>query len=303
MDQDHPEHTILVVDDEPGNIEVIAAILRSDYRILAATNSARAFEIALNNRPDLILLDVVMPDMDGYDLCRKMKEDPTTWPIPVIFVTAMGEEHFEATGFEAGGVDYITKPVKPFILKARVKTHIDLKIKTDLLLQQTSIDGLTGLANRRRLDEYLEREWNRGLRLSNSLMSIIMLDVDFFKNYNDRYGHQAGDECLKKIARVIREALKRPTDLSARYGGEEFTCILPDTSLEGANHLAQKIIERIWELNIHHEGSDVSDRVTISIGVASDTIEIQNSPANLLSKADKALYAAKRSGRNRVGVL
>jgi diguanylate cyclase (GGDEF)-like protein len=303
MNMENHEHTILVVDDEPGNIDVIAAVLREEYRILAATDSARAFNLALNNRPDLILLDVIMPDMDGYDLCRKLKGEPATWPIPVIFVTAMGEEYFEATGFEAGGVDYITKPVKPFVLRARVKTHIDLKIKTDILLKLSNMDGLTGLANRRMLDDYLEKEWNRGSRSKNSLMSILMIDVDYFKNYNDFYGHQAGDECLKKIARTIREELKRPTDLTARYGGEEFTCILPDTSIEGAGHLARRIIDRIRELDIPHERSEVSDRVTVSIGAASETITIHNTPGALVMRADNALYSAKRSGRNRVEIL
>ncbi|MBF0426515.1 MAG: response regulator, partial [Magnetococcales bacterium] len=181
MDHPQAEPVVLVVDDEPNNIEILAKILRPDYRVLFSTQPARVVELAEGKRPDLILLDVVMPEMDGYEVCRRLKEHPVTREIPVIFVTAMGEEQYEAIGFEAGGVDYVTKPVRPFLLRARVRAHIELKLKSDLLKKIATLDGLTGIPNRRRLDEFLRQEWGRGARQGNVPLSAILIDVDHFK--------------------------------------------------------------------------------------------------------------------------
>ncbi|MEO5330594.1 MAG: diguanylate cyclase [Magnetococcus sp. YQC-5] len=292
--------TVLVVDDEPANIEVLAKLLQPDYRVLFTTDPRKVMEMAEQKEPDLILLDVVMPTMDGYEVCRWLRMHPPTKDIPVIFVTAMGEEQFEATGFEAGGVDYVTKPVKPFLLRARVKTHIDLKRKNDLMKRLAIQDGLTGIPNRRRLNEFLLQEWNRAARLNNIFLSVMLIDVDYFKKFNDRYGHQAGDQCLQNIARALTDALERRTDLVARYGGEEFACVLPDTPMQGAVYMAEKIQKGVAELNISHLDSDVSDYITLSIGVVSVIPQKGQSPESAFTRADQQLYLAKQRGRNRI---
>ncbi|MBF0423070.1 MAG: PleD family two-component system response regulator [Magnetococcales bacterium] len=291
---------ILIVDDETANIEVLAKQLSADYRLLFTTDPAKVCQLAEQKDPDLILLDVVMPGMDGYEVCRNLQGRDSTRDIPVIFVTAMGEERYEAIGFEAGGVDYITKPIKPFLLRARVKTHVELKLQNDMLKQLASQDGLTGIANRRRLDEFLNHEWGRAIRQGNSNLAVIFIDVDYFKKYNDHYGHQAGDECLKQIAAALAAGMERKTDLVARYGGEEFACVLPNTSLQGAIHKAEQIQRSIASLHIPHQLSDVSDVVTLSMGVASLVPRKENKIETLINAADQMLYAAKRGGRNQV---
>lgn len=292
--------TVLVVDDEPANIEVLAKLLQPDFRVLFTTDPCKVMEMAEQKEPDLILLDVVMPTMDGYEVCRWLKMHPPTRDIPVIFVTAMGEEQFETIGFEAGGVDYVTKPVKPFLLRARVKTHVDLKRKSDLMKRLAIQDGLTGIPNRRRLNEFLLQEWNRAARLNNIFLSVMLIDVDYFKKFNDCYGHQAGDQCLQNIARALTEALERRTDLVARYGGEEFACVLPDTPMQGALYMAEKIQKGVAALNISHLDSDVSDCITLSIGVVSVIPQQGQSPESAFTIADQQLYLAKQRGRNRI---
>ncbi|MBF0177642.1 MAG: diguanylate cyclase [Magnetococcales bacterium] len=300
MHSDNKKPVVLIVDDEPNNIEVLAKILQSDYRVLFSTQPAKVTELARNKEPDLILLDVVMPGMNGYEVCRQLKVQASTRETPVIFVTAMDEEQYEATGFEAGGVDYVTKPVKPFLLRARVKAHIDLKLKTDLLKKIASMDGLTGIPNRRRLDEFLRQEWGRGLRQGNTPISAILIDVDHFKKFNDHYGHHAGDQCLQKIARCMADTLERSTDLVARYGGEEFACVLPSTPTDGAVHLAASIQKAVADLRIPHHYSDCSDVVTLSMGIASLLPVADQDPQTLLQAADTLLYEAKNAGRNQV---
>ncbi|MBF0154715.1 MAG: diguanylate cyclase [Magnetococcales bacterium] len=299
---DHPatKPIILIVDDEPSNIEVLAKILGPDYRILFSTQPEKVAELAESKRPDLILLDIVMPGMDGYEVCRHLKDQTSTREIPVIFVTAMGEEQYEAIGFEAGGVDYVTKPIKPFLLRARVKAHIDLKLKNDLLKKMATLDGLTGIPNRRRLDEFLQQEWGRATRQGGTFLSAILIDVDYFKKFNDNYSHQAGDQCLREIAQAMANALERSTDLVARYGGEEFACILPATPMAGAIHLAEKIEKMVADLRIPHHFSDVDTVVTLSMGVAGTMPKAEDDPQMLLQEADKMLYEAKGAGRNRI---
>ncbi|MBF0340151.1 MAG: diguanylate cyclase [Magnetococcales bacterium] len=299
MNQENGLPTVLIVDDEPANIEVLAKLLHSDHRVLFTTDPGRVMGLADQKFPDLILMDVVMPGMDGYEVCRRLKQQESTQDIPVIFVTAMGEEQFEAIGFEAGGVDYVTKPVKPFLLRARVKTHIDLKRKNDLLKRLASLDGLTGIANRRTLDEFLHQEWHRSIR-NQSHLSALLIDVDYFKKFNDHFGHQAGDLCLKEIAGALTRSLERKTDLVARYGGEEFACLLPETPLQGAIHSAEKIQQEVAALAIPHPGSDVAGIVTLSIGVVTFTPAKGQEPETLLAAADELLYFAKQSGRNRI---
>ncbi len=303
MTQHSEKPTLLIVDDEATNIEVLAKLLSPDYRVLFTTESSKVMALAEGKNIDLILLDVIMPIMDGYEVCQQLKSQPATRDIPVIFVTAMEEEHFEAVGFEVGGVDYITKPIKPFLLRARVKTHIELKIKNDFLKQLASLDGLTGIPNRRRFDEFFRQEWNRGIRMSNAFLSLILIDVDYFKKFNDHEGHQAGDQCLQNIAKTLIDTLERGTDLVARYGGEEFVCVLPDTPLLGAIHTAEKIQQSIATLNIPHHHSTVANHVTLSMGLVSVIPKKEMKATEILSIADQQLYVAKNNGRNQIAYL
>ncbi|MBF0613545.1 MAG: diguanylate cyclase [Magnetococcales bacterium] len=291
---------VLVVDDDPVNLEVVGQILADEYRVLVATHGEQAVTLVETVPIDLILLDVVMPGMDGYAVCRRLKELETICDIPVIFVTAIREEQYETTGFELGGVDYITKPVYPLILRARVKTHLELKKNTDLLRALSHQDGLTGLANRRFLDQTLALEWKRAVRRGNSWLSVILLDVDCFKKYNDSYGHLAGDATLRQVAHALQSCLERETDCVARYGGEEFCCVLPETPLAGATALAERIRKAVWGLELPHRESDVADRVTISLGVAALIPTRALTLEWLLGQADEQLYLAKRAGRNAV---
>lgn len=292
--------TVLLVDDDPVNLEVVGQLLADKYRVLVATQGEQALALVETVPVDLILLDVVMPGMDGYTVCRHLKESETVAEIPVIFVTAKSEEQFETIGFELGGVDYITKPVHPIILRARVKTHIDLKRNTDLLRKLSHQDGLTGLANRRFLDQTLNLEWKRAVRRGGSWTSIIMLDVDHFKRYNDSHGHLEGDACLRRVAQVLQATLERQTDSVARYGGEEFCCVLPETPLAGALALADRIRLGVSALEMVHRDSDVADRVTVSLGVAAVMPDRELTVSMLIEQADRALYRAKQEGRNRV---
>jgi diguanylate cyclase (GGDEF)-like protein len=293
---------ILIVDDEPINIKILAEILKNpDHEILTATNGVTALELASVEDPDLILLDIMMPQVDGYEVCSSLKSDKQTRNIPVIFVTACGEEDDETLGLELGAVDYITKPIHPSIVKARVKNHLELKRKRDILEALSITDGLTGIANRRRFDEFLNYEWMRAKRAS-SCLSLIMMDIDYFKLYNDHYGHPEGDKCLHKVAMALTKSVKRATDLVARYGGEEFSCVLPLTDEKGALSLAHEIQHHIIALHIPHQYSAVADYITMSIGVATMIPDRFSLPETLIEAADKALYEAKISGRNQTRV-
>lgn len=290
---------VLIVDDVVENIQVLHAILQESYTTIFATSGKKALEVARAQLPDLILLDVRMPEMDGYEVCRDLRDDPRTENTPVIFVTSLDDVDDETRGFECGGVDYITKPVSPPIVKARIATHIKLKQQADDLRRLSRLDGLTGLANRRRFDELLQINWSRSGR-TGSPLSIILLDVDFFKQYNDTFGHQKGDECLQQIAKVLGSSLKRMDDLAARYGGEEFICLLPHTSEEGAYEIAETLVSSVRSLNLAHESSKICQTVTISAGVATAS-EFQGIKApSLVEIADQALYRAKEKGRNQV---
>lgn len=291
--------TILIVDDMPSNIEILNQVLGGEYDILFATGGREALEIAANEVPDLILLDVMMPNMDGYQVCKKLKADPRTQRIPVIFITAMDQDEDEARGLNLGAIDYLTKPIRPAIVKARVRNHLQLKRYRDFLEYLSLTDGLTGIPNRRRLDVCLESEWRRGRR-NGTPLSLIIMDIDLFKAFNDGYGHPAGDECLRQVAAALVGCIRRPADLVARYGGEEFACLLPDTDLEGAVSVAEQIRQKIHEMNIPHGFSAVADRITLSMGVISQVPGHAQSPADLIRVADGCLYKAKREGRNRI---
>lgn len=289
---------ILIVDDERYNIKVLTDLLREDHKIMAAKTGEQALNAAQGpNQPDLILLDIMMQGLDGYEVCKRLKADSRTMHIPVIFITALDTSDDEAKGFEVGAVDYITKPFKPVIVKARVRTHIQLKRKTDLLDRMALLDGLTGIPNRRSFDVTLEKEISRAAR-SKSFLSLIFMDIDFFKKYNDHYGHVAGDSCLRQVAKAVEGVKKRGADFAARYGGEEFAMILPGSDMEGAMQLAEDVRCAVAALNIQHNSSDVAEYVSLSLGVATILPDQKMSPVDLIKAADKALYQAKTNGRN-----
>ncbi|MFC1750004.1 diguanylate cyclase domain-containing protein [Pseudomonadota bacterium] len=291
---------LLIVDDVPVNIEVLAGLLEQPmYQILKAGSGQEAINITREQQPDLILLDVSMPEMDGYQVCSQLKHDPLTRDIPIIFVTANVDEDSETQGLEMGAVDYITKPIRPAILQARVRTHLELKRQRDVLALKCDLDALTTIANRRLFDETLYKEWARAQRDGHSI-ALIMADVDYFKSLNDEHGHLVGDECLKQIASALDFATERPTDLAARYGGDEFACVLPNTDIEGAVSVAEKIRQSIIALEITFMVSHIKKRLTMSLGVACITPSKENSYKTLIDSADKALYSAKKKGRNNV---
>jgi diguanylate cyclase (GGDEF)-like protein len=290
---------ILIVDDQRLNIQVLHQAFAAEHDVCMATSGLQALEVCLKQQPDLILLDIEMPGIDGFEVCKRFKADPAMRDIPVIFVTAHVDDATQVRGLELGAVDFISKPLNVKIVCARVNTHLTLKRQADLLRRFAYIDGLTGVHNRRYLDERLISEWGRATR-SGSAMSLLMLDVDFFKLYNDRYGHQTGDDCLRRVAAALASGLKRPADLLARYGGEEFVCLLPDTDLSGALQLAEQLGQQVAALQIEHGGSSVADFVTVSLGGCCKSAGTgAGDVAQMLHQADVQLYKAKQSGRNR----
>ncbi|UUY06490.1 diguanylate cyclase [Pseudomonas sp. J452] len=290
---------LLLVDDQRINIQALYALFREQCDVFMATSGEQALQQCQKQLPDLILLDVVMPDMDGHAVCRQLKADPLTQHIPIIFITAQKSEADEVKCFELGAVDFISKPINPVIVQARVRTQLTLKLQSDLLRTQALLDGLTGVANRRRFEEELQNDWRQCLR-EQSALSVILLDIDHFKAYNDHYGHQRGDSTLRQVAQALAATLCRPYDLLARYGGEEFVCLLPGTGLAGAVAVAQKMEEQVRKLGLEHQGSSVAKVVTISLGVVSLVPGVGMDPQALVAAADAQLYEAKRGGRAQV---
>ncbi len=292
---------ILIVDDERSNIHVLDEILRDDYDIMVALTGKQAIRRAGSETPpELILLDIQMPEMDGFAVCTELQSRPETREIPIIFITAMSNQKDEQRGLELGAVDYVTKPFHPAIVQARIRIHLDLKRQRDILSRISGIDGLTGVANRRRLDQFLDFEWRRCIR-TGSFISFLMMDIDHFKEYNDHYGHMAGDDCLREIASVLAANAARQTDLVARFGGEEFACVMPETDIAGAITVAKRMLQAVTHLSIPHAFSPIAPQVTISAGVATlAPAQARDNPRTLIEKADHWLYNAKRNGRNQV---
>jgi len=291
---------ILIVDDNDKNLRILDVILKNqNYKVYSAKNGLEAIEVADKVIPDIILLDVMMPELNGYETCVKIKESDRTKDIPVIFISANVATEDAIKGFESGGIDYITKPFNSQILLAKVKTHISSLQKTQHLQELADKDSLTMLANRRRFNDFLDLEWRRCLR-DESPLSAIMIDIDHFKLYNDTYGHIQGDTALTKVADVLKELCRRPGDLAARYGGEEFVVILSNTNCQNATTLAEKICRTVEQLSIPHSSSKVKDIVTISVGVATVVPDKEKTPKQLVVLADEQLYKAKTSGRNQV---
>ncbi|MGV2831374.1 diguanylate cyclase domain-containing protein [Myxosarcina sp. GI1(2024)] len=317
---------VLVVDDRADNLELLSTVLRlQGYKVEQANSGRAALEKVKVAPPDIILLDISMPEMSGYEVCKLLKANPSTNNIPVIFISVLNEAIDKLEAFRAGGDDYITKPFQIEEVVARVRNQLELyRLQTELkaknlrlereirqrqaaerklleLNQKLSVlatlDGLTQVANRHRFDEFFEREWRR-LQREQFPLALILCDIDYFKQYNDYLGHQAGDICLKSVARAMTETVNRPADLVARYGGEEFAVILPKTPAKNALQVAEKIRQRIERLGLKHPRSSVSKFVSLSLGVACVIPSPKYDRHQLLVTADKALYEAKAKGRD-----
>jgi diguanylate cyclase (GGDEF)-like protein len=296
---DSDQAILLLVDDQPINLEVLKGIFAGDYGLLEAQSGAQTLQLCRSlPRPDLVLLDVLMPDMDGLEVCRQLKADPLTADIPIIFITAQTTADEETAALECGGVDFISKPITPAVIQARVRTQLTLKQQRDQLQALAMIDGLTQIANRRHFDEALQTECQRAQR-HQSHLALLLIDIDHFKAYNDHYGHQQGDICLQQVAATLAACCRRALDLVARYGGEEFSCLLPDCDLDSARIKAEELRQAIAALHLPHASSPVAPHVSISIGIAV-CLSASANPQQLIAAADKALYAAKAAGRNRV---
>ena len=305
----------LVIDDTLTSLTLVSHQLRRmGIEPLVAQDGATGIELFKQHRPELILLDVVMPGLDGYEVAKRIRqlERDGEWT-PIILLAARTSDEDLEHGIAVGGDDYLVKPISEVVLTAKVRAMQRIaQMRYSLLVltrrldeanreltRLSAVDGLTGIANRRQFDEFMTREWARGTRHETDL-SVLMCDVDFFKQYNDLYGHQAGDECLQAVARALAVRVKRPTDLVARYGGEEFAVILPDTDINGARLLAEAMRGDIERLALAH-GNSPNGVVTLSIGVACH-VPNRNGPGStaLIKAADDALYQAKAAGRNRV---
>jgi diguanylate cyclase (GGDEF)-like protein len=293
---------ILIVDDIPDNLRVLSSMLTDEgLDISTATNGQRALRIARNYPPDLILLDIMMPGMDGYEVLAALRDIPGLRDVPVIFVTALADTENEIRGLELGAVDFITKPFSEAVVRLRVRTQLELKRQRDILGRLSYLDGLTGVSNRRAFDERLDVEWRRASRFGQSL-GLLIVDVDFFKSYNDLYGHLAGDECLRRIAAALDALVPRAGDCFARFGGEEFAALLYAVDSRSLQHIAEDLRRAVESLHICHGGSRVSPWVTVSIGGGLFRPGRDADPTILIGRADRQLYAAKEGGRNRVSL-
>jgi diguanylate cyclase (GGDEF)-like protein len=287
---------VLVVDDQPVNIQVIYQILANEYQVFMATSGSQALTFCQKTPPDLILLDIAMPQMDGLETCRKLKEQPQLADIPIIFVTSLEQQAEENQCWQVGGSDFILKPVNHVTLKNRVRAQITLKQQNQYLKQLAFIDGLTNLWNRRFADDYLARQLSLSHRQQHEL-TLMMIDIDLFKQYNDHFGHLQGDDCLKSVCQLLASCLKRPSDVLARFGGEEFICILPGCKWQDAELLGQVMVQAVADGALPHPLSPYRF-VTVSIGLASTGLSIMQA-SELIATADQALYQAKDQGRHR----
>lgn len=295
--------TILVVDDMTTTLLLIHDLLKDTYEVKIAKSGTKALEILESpNDIDLILLDIEMPDINGYEVCKRIKNNETIKNIPIIFITGRTSQEDEEYGLNLGAIDYITKPFNKAIVKLRIKNYLDLKIKNDMLEKLSMYDGLTNIRNRRFFDETFEKTFNEIKRDKKSL-AVLMIDIDFFKPYNDNYGHGQGDETLRKVAKALEKTIKRASDFVARYGGEEFVILLKDINKNGVEAVANNLLNAVRELKITHEFSKIENYVTISIGASFYNSSSDITKLELLLKADETLYSVKNSGRNNFAIL
>lgn len=304
----------LVIEDSKSSLNLLCKYIQKiGITPIPAETGAKGIELFVQERPDLVLLDILMPDIDGFEVARQIRqlEAPSDWT-PIIFLSSLSKDRDIEMGIAAGGDDYLLKPISEIVLAAKIRAMqriiqmrqslLVLTRKLDAANQElrrlSSLDGLTGIANRRHFDEVLMREWRRAMR-NGEEVAVLMCDIDYFKPFNDSYGHQSGDECLRQIAHTLSRAMDRGGDLLARYGGEEFVALLPGTTLGGATFVAEQMRRTVEELGLPHPGSPYG-RITASFGVASAVAMPETDPQNLVGAADLDLYKAKHAGRNRV---
>jgi len=291
------DQTILIVDDDKPNRKMLKELLQEQAKIIFAKNGEQAKELARKHLPDLILMDVIMPDLSGFDVIETLKNDSETMNISVIFITGLANNDDEARGFDLGGCDYIYKPFKSNIVIARVMMHLELIRQRKMLDEIAHIDALTGVNNRRKMDIVLAEEVDAN-KQDNAILMIAIIDIDFFKQYNDNYGHGAGDVALRQVGQALREICQRPRDFVARYGGEEFVVILPDCDQIGAENVLCNLAQAIEDKMIKHEFSSISSLLTISMGAVVVKSSMSSAVANIMKQADSLLYQAKSKGRN-----
>ena len=286
---------VLIVDDQPQSVETLSRLLESIYAVTNALSGEEALELASGQTFDIILLDVNLPGISGYDVCERIASSKCNAETPVIFVSGCASIDSEVRGLQKGAVDYVLKPVTITPLMFKIENHLkSVRYRRDLEISQ-GLDHLTCIANRRTFDFYLEREIERARR-KNGFISLIMLDVDWFKSFNDLYGHLAGDRCLRVLAQVMTNCCVRSSDLCARYGGEEFAIVLPDTRYDGAVELSRRLGNEFRRVAIPHERSKYG-HVTASMGIAAVQVDERTTPKCLIQLADSALYRAKASGK------
>jgi len=312
-------HTLLLVDDDPSVISVLGQTLRGFGRLVFATSGLDALRLAKQHAPDLVLLDIEMPGLGGFDVCKAIKAIPEFAHVPIIFITSHDDGEHEVAGLALGAADFICKPIRPARVIARVRMHLQMKAMSDALRRSAYTDGLTGIANRRQFDDILAREWHRAER-SSAPISMLMVDIDAFKKYNDLYGHPAGDKCLQAVAAAVKQVAHRPGDLAARFGGEEFALVLPETDAAGARCVAAHLIDSVRAMRLPHAASPVTPHVTVSVGVSTFDEScaswtgrpidsrfggLGDHPqlADLVQSADQGLYAAKNAGRDQAWFL
>jgi len=291
---------ICLVDDNMTSLTIARDMLKSSYKVYPSPSAAKFFELIENVTPDLILMDVDMPQMNGYEAVTLLKQDDRFKDIPVIFLTAKDDEESELKGFQLGAVDYITKPFHPAIIKARITTHLTIVEQRRIIEKISLTDTLTKIPNRRNFDKHMDSEWKRAVREDLSI-GMIMIDADHFKKFNDNYGHQQGDVALQTLAHVISTSIRRGSDFAARWGGEEFTVLLPNTEADGVLRVAENIRKNVEKVIIPRvDDASLGLNITISVGGVAEIPTSTSSMEDFIKKSDEALYKAKESGRNRV---
>lgn len=288
---------ILLIDDDPHMIAFLSLLLDDLGQLSTASSGEHGLALARSDHPDLILLDVQMDAMDGFEVCRRLKADKATAEIPVLFVTAGDDEEREVEALMLGAADFIAKPLRPAIVRARVATQLSLRLHIRRMQELADIDGLTQLHNRRYFDRILEVEIARHRRQGHFL-GVAMIDVDHFKKFNDTLGHLCGDDCLREIGKLLAACTRRPAEIAARYGGEEFVIIIPDCTPDDAKKYGERLCALVLDLALPHASSP-HGVVTISVGVVAIEPDAGTTTRTLLTLADQALYAAKSAGRNR----